>query len=93
MRVVLALITQREDVHKLHEGQELLVTFTGAFQEFQLELLLQVAERLINILIPPIHEPRGPYVRGLKLIKVPSEHFTNFVFLGYYLINRHRVIS
>jgi hypothetical protein len=62
------------------------------FQEFQLELLFQVAERLVDILVPSGHEPRGPHVGCLELVKVPPQKFTNFVFLCNDLVYGHRVI-
>ena len=89
LRVIFILATDRYDVYELHERQEFLVTLWRALKEFQLELLLQVAERLINILIPTVHEPSGPHVWSLKLVKVPVKHFTNFVLLGYYLVYGH----
>ena len=58
-------------------------------KELQLELLLKIAERLINVLVPPVHEPRRPHVRCLELVKVPPEHLTNFVLLCYYLVGSH----
>lgn len=89
LRVIFILATDRYDVYELHERQEFLVTLWRALKEFQLELLLQVAERLINILIPTVHEPGGPHVWSLKLVKVPVKHFTNFVLLCYYLVYGH----
>ena len=62
-------------------------------KELQLELLLQVAERLINVLVPPIHEPRCPNVRSLELVEIPTKHLTNFVLLCYYLVDGHWIIS
>ena len=58
------------------------------FEELKLELLLQVAERLVDVFVPSVHEPGSPDIGCLELVEVPPEHFTNLVFLCYYLIYR-----
>lgn len=71
LRETFRLSAQCYDVYKLHESQEFLMALLRTLKELQLELLLQVAERFINVLVPPIHEPRCPHVRSLELVEVP----------------------
>ena len=71
LRETFGLPTQSYDVYELYESQEFLMALLRTLKELQLELLLQVAERLINVLVPPIHEPRCPHVRCLELVEVP----------------------
>ena len=89
LRETFSFSTYRYDVYELHECEEFLMALFRTLKELQLELLLKIAERLINVLVPPVHEPRRPHVRCLELVKVPPEHLTNFVLLCYYLVGSH----
>ena len=71
LRETFCLPAQCYDIDELHESQEFLMALLRTLKELQLELLLQVAERLINVLVPPIHEPSCPHVRSLELVEVP----------------------
>lgn len=63
-----------------------------SFEELQLELVLQIRERLIDVLVPPLHEPLRPFEMRLELAEIPPQKFTDFVFLTDYLVDCHGVI-
>ena len=91
-RVLLGVVTHGKDVYELHEGHELVVALWRAFQELQLELLLEVRQGLVHVLIPPLHEPRSPDEGGLELVEVPLQHIANFEFCLDYLLGCYGVI-
>ena len=64
----------------------------GALEEFQLELLLQVAERLVDVFVPSLHEPGRPDVRRLELVEIPVQQIANLELLLNYLLCRNGVV-
>lgn len=81
LAVFSALITDGDNVDELHESEELLMTFWVGLEELQLELVLEIRKRLIDILVPPFHEPLRPFEMRLELVEVPPQELADFVFL------------
>jgi hypothetical protein len=81
LAVFSALIADGDNVDELHESEELLMTFWVGLEELQLELVLEIRKRLIDILVPPFHEPLRPFEMRLELVEVPPEELADFVFL------------
>lgn len=92
LAVFSAFIADGNYVDELHEGEELLMTFRISLKELQLKLVLQIRKRLIDILVPPFHEPLCPFKMRLELVEIPAQKFTSFVFLTNYLVNSDRVV-
>ena len=83
-----------QDVNIAHQAKKLLGAGFAAFlEELEAELVLEVGERVVDVIVPSLHEPLGPHVVGLKALKVPVKHFTDPHLCFVYLLRRDRVIS
>jgi len=67
----LGFVAHREDVDETHERHELDLTVLPVLVKLERELVLQVAEGVVDVGVPPLHEPSCPFNMSLKL-KVPT---------------------
>lgn len=76
--VALGLEADCNQVYEVHQRQILPVALLVALKELEMELVLQVRQRLVYVIIPPLHEPCGPIHGGLEPIEVPFKHLAHF---------------
>lgn len=58
-----------------------------------MELLLQVRERVVHVLVPLFHVPRGPVIECHELAKIPPKDQPDGELQIYYLLLCNRIVG
>lgn len=85
-------VADSKQVDEVHHCEELGLALVYFVEELEVELLLQVRQRLVHVFVPPLHEPLSPHHVSLEVVEVPLENARHPELHFVHLADRDRVV-